>query len=171
MRVTKVLCQLFCVLALTTAFLTQAARAADGSSGCGPGWYIFKEQTIVSSVLRAVTNAVLFPLSTLGMTFGTSNCASHKLVEQRPEALELMTFAYHDLLIQSAQAEGAHLTAFTQALGCDWKVDAEVKAVLQANYPVLFPSDTTAPADVVLHAIEAVGAKPELAAACGLDVG
>ena len=53
------------------------AMAMDGSSGCGPAWYVFKENTILSSSLRGTTNGTLWPVVTIGMTFGTSNCANH----------------------------------------------------------------------------------------------
>ena len=87
---------------------TQTAKAAYSSSnGCGPGWYVFKDTSLVSSSLRTITNAALFPSATVGMTFGTSNCAKHKIVEERDrESVKFATLAYHDLMIQTAQGHG-----------------------------------------------------------------
>ncbi|MBP6218288.1 MAG: DUF3015 family protein [Oligoflexales bacterium] len=146
-------------------------KAADGSSGCGPAWYILSENSILSSALRAVTNGMFTPVVTLGMTFGTSNCSSHKLVQERPEALELATLAYHSLLTQTAQGAGQHLAAFSGALGCSWSRQDEFNRVLQNNYERIFSSDEVAPAQLVLSTIESLQAHPGLARDCGLTQG
>jgi hypothetical protein len=87
------------VLAFGLMAMTGTLRAADGSSGCGPGWYILKKNSMLSSVGRFITNTALFPLSTLGMTLGTSNCSKHSLVEEHKRSLHFATLSY-DLLRQ-----------------------------------------------------------------------
>ena len=85
--------------ALALALLSAtSAFAADGSSGCGPGWYIFKENSMVSSALRATTNGWSSPVVTIGMTFGTSNCAQHKLVMNDKRGLHFVTHNTNNLL-------------------------------------------------------------------------
>lgn len=150
---------------------SSSAFAADSSSGCGPGWYVFKDTSLVSSSLRAITNGILFPTSTLGMTFGTSNCAKHKIVRKDSEALRVTTLAYHDLLIQTAKGQGEHLGALAATLGCPWQAQERFNRAMQAGYESLFPADETAP-ELVLDAVEArVQADPALATACAAPVG
>ncbi len=159
------------LLFMLASCLATHAFGADSSSGCGPGWYVFKENSMVSSSLRAVTNGILFPTSTLGMTFGTSNCAAHKLVQRDSESLRFVTLAYHDLQIQTAKGQGEHLGALAQTLGCPWQVQERFNAQLQSGYESVFPADDTAPT-AVLDAINArLRADPSLATACAAGLG
>ena len=89
-----------------TLFGSCSLFAADGSSGCGPGWYLFKENSLVSSAFRATTNGILFPSVTFGMTFGTSNCTQHKLVLKEKESLHFVTENYFE--VQADMARGVH---------------------------------------------------------------
>lgn len=72
------LIKLFVVMAFLSS--TTVVMAGDSSSGCGADWYIFKKNSLVSSSLRATTNAILLN-ATFGMTFGTSNCSQHSIVK------------------------------------------------------------------------------------------
>jgi hypothetical protein len=96
-----------------------SAQAADGSSGCGPGWYILKKNSLLSSLGRAITNGFLFPVSTIGMTFGTSNCAKHSLVEAHQRSLHFATRSYDILRQDMARGNGRHLDAYLATFGCD----------------------------------------------------
>ena len=156
---------------LTLPFISSMARAADGSSGCGPAWYVFKENSILSSSLRATTNGILWPTTTIGMTLGTSNCAKHSLVIKEKAAIHFATIAYNDLQIQLSQGSGDHLGAFATTLGCSWQYQQEFNAALQKNYGNIFPTETTEALDVVDHTIQVLRANPSLAAACQAGVG
>ena len=91
-----------CLISLAILFSINA-MAKDGSSGCGPGWYLLKKNSILSSSLRVTTNGIFFPTTTLGMTIGTSNCSKHKHfhtekgLRQLTGILDLMLF-YIDYL-------------------------------------------------------------------------
>ncbi|MCX6107291.1 MAG: DUF3015 family protein [Proteobacteria bacterium] len=148
------------------------AKAADSSNGCGPGWYVFKDTSLVSSSLRTITNAALFPSATVGMTFGTSNCAKHKIVEERDrESVKFATLAYHDLMIQTAQGHGEYLAAFASTLGCNWQAQPEFNRTMQGVYPAIFTSDETLPEDVVAQFRAQIKHHPGLAQACALGMG
>lgn len=110
--------------------------AADSSSGCGPGWYIMRENSILSSALRATTNAVLFPTTTIGMTIGTSNCSKHKLVKTEMESLHFATHNYFEIKSELASANGTYLSALSETLGCQNQRDLTQK--LRQNYSKLF---------------------------------
>ncbi|WP_141735466.1 DUF3015 family protein [Oligoflexus tunisiensis] len=105
--------------ALSILVASGSVQAADGSSGCGPGWYILKQNSMVSSIGRAITNGVLFPVSTLGMTLGTSNCAKHSLVEAHQRSLHFATRSYDILRQDMARGHGRHLDAYLATFGCD----------------------------------------------------
>jgi hypothetical protein len=162
-------CAVVAALALFTT--TQTARAADGSSGCGPGWYIFKDVSLVSSSLRGTTNGILFPVTTIGMTFGTSNCSAHKIVDNQGESVKFATLAYHDLVVQMAQGKGEHLAAFANTLGCPWQTQIEFNRTLQASFQRIVPTDAVAPEAIVDQVRVELQTQPLLAQACSGAVG
>ena len=92
--------------------------AKDSSSGCGPAWYIFKKNSLVSSFLREITNAALFPIVSIGMTFGTSNCAKHTIVEKDKDSLEFLAHNFDDLMIEASMGDGKFLTSFSETFDC-----------------------------------------------------
>lgn len=153
---------LFCA---TTSF------GADGSSGCGPAWYVFKKNSLVSSSLRAVTNGVLLPTMTLGMTLGTSNCAKHSIVEQEKASLHLATMAREELLLEMAQGQGEHLAAFAYTLGCQAGAVPAVQAALQNNYDNVAPTTDVSPESLVGNAISVIHSNENLSAQCSIGLG
>ena len=106
------------IIIITTFLLSFSALAGDGSSGCGPGWYLFKKNSLVSSALRATTNAALFPFVTLGMTLGTSNCSKHQIVKTEQESLKFVTENYYEIATDAAKGEGDFLTSLASTIGC-----------------------------------------------------
>ncbi|MCX6128757.1 MAG: DUF3015 family protein [Proteobacteria bacterium] len=95
------------------------AKAADGSSGCGPAWYILKENTLLSSFARSLTNGFLSPVVTFGMTSGTSNCAKHNIVEEEFRSLHFATQSFDILRQDIARGAGQHLNAYLASFGCN----------------------------------------------------
>ena len=154
----------------TLVVVVPKARGADSSSGCGPGWYLFKDVSLVSSTLRSTTNAVLLPTTTFGMTFGTSNCAQHKIVDNN-ESVKFAALAYHDLVVQMAQGKGEHLAAFASTLGCPWQAQVEFNRAMQQSYERIVPSDAASPEAIVDQVRVELQARPQLARACSVGVG
>lgn len=157
---------LFLVLGI---FLSAQAFSADGSSGCGPGWYVFKENSLVSSALRVITNGVLFPSSTLGMTFGTSNCSQHKIVQKENEAIHFVTMNFYDLKTDIVRGEGEFLSLLPNVLGCE-KMDSKVfKAQMKKNYKSSFSSESSvleAPSVLLQQTYQMILSHPALAQSC-----
>ena len=108
--------------------------AMDGSSGCGPAWYIFKENTILSSSLRGTTNGTLWPVVTIGMTFGTSNCAHHTLVLNDQDSLQFATKSFEILRQDMAKGHGEHLNAYLASFGCNELVRPELSSQMQQAF-------------------------------------
>lgn len=146
-------------------------KAADGSSGCGPAWWVLKENSLVSSVSRALVHGILFPSTTLGMTFGTSNCTKHKIVQQEKRSLHLLTASYHQFLGEIARGEGQHLEALATTMGCHWTAQSTFNAVLQNRYEQILPNDATLPEDLLGNIFEQVLSHRELAKSCAGTVG
>jgi hypothetical protein len=141
------------------------AFAADGSSGCGPGWYIMKENSLVSSFLRGVTNGLLSPTVTIGMTFGTSNCSRHSLVDADKRSEHLATITFEKLRQDVSQGSGMFLQAYASTFGCDARVFGEFSQTLQSQYAVIFNSPAL-PENIVERTRSAIKLQPALAAAC-----
>lgn len=126
------------ILSLILTFTSLSLFAADGSSGCGPGWYFFKENSLVSSALRATTNGILFPSVTFGMTSGTSNCTKHKLVLKEKESIHFITENYLEVEADVTRGQGTYLSTLIQTIGCDPAVMPYFKEQAKKNYSELF---------------------------------
>lgn len=161
--------------AMTAALLVSGlglnSFAGDGSSGCGPGWYLFKENSLVSSALRATTNTVLFPLMTIGMTVGTSNCTQHKLVLKEKESLHFATMNHFELKRDVVKGGGEYLSAFAETMGCPAAVQTQLNQGLRKNADKLYPSRDVAPQDVLLEVYKTILTDSELTRQCSRQVG
>ena len=145
------------------ALFSSTLFASDSSSGCGAGWYLFKENSLVSSSLRATTNASLF--NTVGMTFGTSNCAKHKIVQKEKEAIHFAESNYDTLMIEMGQGRGEFMAALSGLVGCDGE---GFGVAAQANYERLFNAEVIDGATFYENFKGVVSSSPELAKSCGI---
>lgn len=153
------------LLALCLHAASGSASAADGSSGCGPGWYILKQNSLLSSVGRHITNWVVFPISTLGMTFGTSNCAKHSLVEEHQQSLHFATRSYDILRQDMARGNGLHLDAYLATFGCNVLARQNLAGQVQAAFEQELYL-TIQPAALVESTAILIQASPALASSC-----
>ncbi len=144
--------------------------AADGSSGCGPGWYLFKENSLVSSALRSTTNGFLMPVATIGMTVGTSNCTQHKLVQKEKESLHFATMNHFELKGEIARGEGEYLSSFAMTMGCPMSAQSRLNQSLQSNYSQIYGSSSVAPEQVLTEVYKVILTDRELTAKCSLGV-
>lgn len=148
-------------------FLSKFAMAADGSSGCGPGWFILKENSILSSALRATTNGILFPVTTIGMTVGTSNCTKHKIVLKEKESLHFVTHNYFELKSQVAMGSGTHISALSQTMGCSDVSDQALSQSLKKSYSNIFEdSNSSNPEKALTEIFKVILRNPDLAKKC-----
>lgn len=156
---------LFVLFAL---FVSAPALAADGSSGCGPGWYIMQENSLVSSALRATTNGILFPVVTLGMTFGTSNCTQHKIVLKEKESLYFATMNHYELKADVAKGQGEYLSAFAATMGCPATAQSRLNDRLRSNFSKVYPDSKVNPEGVLLEVYKTIFSDTELTDKCSL---
>lgn len=142
--------------------------AADGSSGCGPGWYLFKKNSLVSSSLRATTNGMLFPAVTLGMTFGTSNCSKHGLVKTEKKTIHFVTHNYHELKSDAAKGQGDFLYSYAKTIGCK-KGDIDYfSSKLQDRYEKVF-KDEASNEEVIIETYRLILNDKRLVYSCSLS--
>lgn len=112
--------------------------AADGSSGCGPGWYVAKKNSLLSSMIRATTNGLLAPTVTIGMTFGTSNCSKHSIVKREKESLKFATENYYEIATQASKGEGEFLSVFAETIGCSQNSLPQFGQEMKRNFSKIF---------------------------------
>ena len=140
--------------------------AADSSSGCGPGWYIFKETSLVSSALRATTNGILFPTTTIGMTVGTSNCTKHKVVINEKKSLHFTTHNFFELKEEATLGKGQFISAFTETLGCRASGTEQIGKGLKDHFKQVFEPGHQNPDKVLLEVYKVIFSNPELSKLC-----
>lgn len=149
-----------------SAAISHSVQAADGSSGCGPGWYVFKQNSLVSSSLRSTTNGVLWPTVTVGMTLGTSNCAKHSIVQKPYRSLHYVAHNFDHLQHEAAVGGGEVTAALASVWGCPWSAQTEFDQVLQSNYDLIFGLPGSEPVFVNDQVAGAIAADPVLRSVC-----
>lgn len=138
------------------------ATANDSSSGCGLGWEVFKETSLVSSLLRSTTNAVAS--NTIAMTLGTSGCAKHSIVDNKMESLHYAEANFHNLMVEMAQGQGQFVEAFAQTLGCQG-AEKEFSSEIQKNYATISAASSS-PANMLTSVQREVANNASLSLNC-----
>jgi hypothetical protein len=156
-------------LLTATSLIPFSAKAADGSSGCGPGWYLFKDNSLVSSALRNITNQALLPVVTVGMTVGSSNCAKHSIVQNEKRSLHLITHNEIEIRRDIAAGGGATVLALTETLGCPVQARAATADALKRSFNSIYaPGKAAGPEATLQRIYEALLVDRGFASACGL---
>ncbi len=153
------------------ALVSLQSFGMDGSSGCGPGWYVLKDNSLVSSALRAITNGILFPTSTIGMTLGTSNCTEHKIVLKEKESLYFGTHNFFELKGEAAKGQGIYLAAFAHTIGCEGIAQEQFNSSVKSNYQKIFPESGLSPENALLEVYKTILSDKQLTQQCSLHIG
>lgn len=157
------------ILAIGLAFLfslisSQTTFAADGSSGCGAGWYILKDNSLVSSSFRNATNMTFS--NTFAMTSGTSNCAKHSIVDAAKQSLHFADANYESIMVDAARGNGETIAAFSETFGCSWQGLGDFQNLLHANYQTIFPAGQRSPGALVEAIRDNMQANPRMLKVC-----
>lgn len=134
-------------LFLALTFIAPNAFSADGSSGCGAGWYILKSNSLISSFTRTITNVMLS--NTIGMTFGTSNCAKHSIVKNDFKAIHFSESTFDQIQIELAMGQGPHVWALGDLMGCQPSAMGQFQDKMKSSYNKIFPANKTAPHEML----------------------
>jgi hypothetical protein len=128
------------IFVLILSLISSISFAKDGSSGCGPGWYVFNDNSLISSALRATTNGILAITVTIGMTMGTSGCSKHSIVKNEKRNLKFATENYFEIAAEATRGQGQFLSSFGEMLGCKGINNAQFKNEMQKSFNKIFPS-------------------------------
>ncbi len=154
------------ILAILISLFSLNLLAADGSSGCGPGWFIAKKNSLLSSSLRSTTNGLLAPTVTFGMTFGTSNCAKHSIVKNEVEDLKFATENYFEIAADTSKGDGQFLTAYSALMGCHGASSTRFKQKMQKSFKTLFNGTAINPEELVKETYKVILKDQELFQSC-----
>jgi len=154
------------ILSLLVLSVSVSAFAMDGSSGCGPGWYVAKDNSLLSSSIRATTNAILIPSVTLGMTFGTSNCSKHSIVKLEKERIKFATENYFEIATDSAKGQGEFLAAYGELMGCSVESIELFSKSMQGQFKTIFSKDNIEPEGLVKETYKVILQNSKLTQAC-----
>jgi hypothetical protein len=111
----------------------------DKSSGCGYGWEVMKDQTLLASSVRSTTNGTAS--NSIAMTMGTSGCAKHDIVLQEKQQLHFANSNYEMIVAEMANGQGEYLNSFADVLGCD---NVAFGASAQANLETIIADNGSA---------------------------
>jgi Protein of unknown function (DUF3015) len=160
-------------LVRSSIFLGLAAGStaawADDSNGCGIGWVVFKDKSLVSSSLRQTTNGVA--PNTFSMTSGTSGCARHSIVYTELRGLHFVESNGDALEAEIASGHGNYLESFALTLGCPSSVTPTFAATLRQGYNEIYGDSNDAaqtPSDVYAKIRNVLRTNNEVQNACPL---
>lgn len=151
------------IMALGLSLLMLPTLAGDSSSGCGLGWAVFKDNSLISSALRATTNAIF--LNTIAMTSGTSGCAKHSIVKNDKKSLHFMDANKHQLMTEMAYGQGEYVSGLATLMGCDAQVFSET---MKERYQEVFAREGMKARELVNRVQAQILLNKNLAASCGL---
>ena len=151
---------------LILAFLlVSSVQAADSSSGCGMGWYVTQKNSLVSSFVRALTNATF--LNSFAMTSGTSNCQKHDLVKKDKMPTHFAETNFDVLVTQMSQGKGEVLNNFANVMGCKESGVSDFNQMSQKGIQKLYELGSPSPQDLVQAVRVQMILNPKVARACG----
>jgi len=144
-------------------FLAMPAYARDTSSGCGIGWEINDDNSFLGTSTRGTTHATFVP--TFSMTFGTSGCARHSIVEKDLRGIKYVAVNFPSLMADMSQGQGDTLSAFASVLGCS-SVKETFGQVMQENLGEIYPVEAFTPEDLYRNVVRQIQANQTLAHSC-----
>lgn len=116
-----------------------SAFAGDSSSGCGLGWQVAPNTSLVSSFTRVLVNATAS--NTIAMTLGTSGCAKHSIVYNEVQGIHFAEANMNELAIEMASGNGEVVQGFASVFGCQ---NSQVfGSMVQSKYESILPSEKT----------------------------
>jgi hypothetical protein len=154
----------FLVLALVTILSTTAAFAGDSSSGCGLGWEVAKDTSLVSSFTRALVNATAS--NTIAMTLGTSGCAKHSIVYNEAQGIHFAEANVNTLAVEMAKGNGEVVLGFASVFGC--QNSQAFGSMLQAKYESVLPSEKTSGVELYNNVKAEIKNNAALSSSCSL---
>jgi hypothetical protein len=133
--------------------------------GCGLGWQVTRERTLLGSITRGTTNATVPP--SFGMSSGTLGCAQLPLSQNEQNAVKYAAVNMDSLALDMAAGQGEYLQAFAQTLGCG-AVSDSFSQMTQANYSSITKNGQANALEVFENVKRAIRGNAFLSAGCGV---
>lgn len=117
------------VLSLSASSTVAANETGSGPnpfSDCGIGAALFKD-----TAWAAVTSNIIWDVGTTAVTSATASPETCN--KQKVDTAQFILNSYDNLVEESAQGEGTHLTAMMNILGCEASVQEPVKSAIRAG--------------------------------------
>ena len=138
----------FAALLLLLPMSAFAGKSGYGSAGCGLGSMVFGSGTGPKQIFAATTNGT-FGSQTFGITFGTSNCGDHGLINVSKEREVFASANYTSLVKEMAQGKGENLNILASMYQCPTATYQEFGAMTQANFDDLVTNASTTPVELL----------------------
>ena len=137
----------------------QAALAGDDDVGCGVGTTIMEgENGLIPHLLASFTNGVTF--QSISLTLGVMGCDANDVITADAQLRKFASGNIDRLSRDMAMGGGESLDVLARLLGVASQDRATFGQVVQANFGVLFPSDTTTVGEM-LNSLDTVMARDE----------
>ena len=118
------------LLVIATLLVSFNTFAKDSFDGCGLGWEITQDKTMIATTTRGTTNAFVPP--TFGMTTGSLGCEKFSgFAANEKQNVEYVAKNFEVLRTQLATGNGEYVTATAQSFNCDSKA---FSSHVQQNY-------------------------------------
>lgn len=151
--------------AVAPLILSSAVLAAGNHpmAGCGLGYLLLsnKDNEKVTQVIGATTNGT-FGSQTFGISSGTSGCTSDGAVKLAREVEAYTEVNFASLRREMAEGRGEYVTTLAAMLGASDTKRADMVAMFQREYAVLFPTDATTASEMLTTLASKLSAHPEL---------
>ena len=152
------------IIGLLALVATTSVFAADSSSGCGMGYEVAPNQSLVSSSTRSIVNATFS--SSIAMTLGTSGCAKHSIVKNEAKGIHFVEANMNVLALEMARGNGEFVASFASVYGCN---DASAfGSMVQSNYETVLPSSNTSGVELYNNVKSQIKNNAALSASCSL---
>lgn len=152
------------IIGLLALVATTSAFAADSSSGCGMGYEVAPNQSLVSSSTRSIVNATFS--NSIAMTLGTSGCAKHSIVKNEAKGIHFAEANMNQLAVEMARGNGEFVASFASVYGCN---DASAfGSMVQSNYESVLPSTNTTGVELYNNVKTQIRNNASLSASCSL---
>ena len=104
------------LLAAMVLSISAVSQARDTMDGCGLGWEITKDETLIATTTRGTTNAVIPPA--FGMTTGTLGCKKLEIAANEQESATYVLNNYANLKQELASGHGEYTNGLFEVMEC-----------------------------------------------------
>ena len=110
----------------------RAMAGADTLDGCGLGWQVTQNRTMIATTTRGTTNAFVPP--SFGMTSGTLGCEQISFAANEKQAATFVATNFQTLKSELALGQDEYVSAMIQSFGCSASQVPAISSRIQNSY-------------------------------------